>query len=63
MVAKRSTGKRKTAKLKVKKETLRDLDAKSKGKNVKAGARVATNSCEILCTMGCTPPTVTIRRG
>jgi hypothetical protein len=63
MVAKKSSAKRKTGKLKVKKETLRDLNAKGKGKNVRGGVRVATNSCEILCTMGCTPPTATIRRG
>ena len=62
MVVKKSGGRGKAKTLRVKKETLRDLDGKGKGKNVKGGVRIATDSCQILCTMGCTPPTI-IKRG
>lgn len=56
MVVKKSGGRGKGRTLRVKKETLRDLDAKGKGKNVKAGIRIITKSCGVLCTMvGCTP--------
>ena len=42
-------------KLKLKKETMRDLDAKGSGRQVKAGVRVATGSCKGGCTLSCTP--------
>jgi hypothetical protein len=50
MVAKKTTGRRGGKGLRVKKETLRDLGAKSRGKNVKAGKGRGTGD---FCTVGC----------
>ncbi len=42
-----------TKKLKLKKETILDLDAKDSGRQVKAGMKVATGSCKGGCTFSC----------
>ncbi|HEX7251591.1 MAG TPA: hypothetical protein VF376_01835 [Thermoanaerobaculia bacterium] len=56
MVAKKTTGRRGGKKLGLKRETLRDLDPKSKGKNIKAGKGPETASCDScspVCTVAC----------
>ncbi len=50
---KTTTGKRGVKKLKLKKETLRDLDTRGKGREVKGGLRAATYTCYDLCTITC----------
>jgi hypothetical protein len=43
-----AAGKRRTKKLKLKKETVRDLDARSKSNDIRGGGRLsATSWCEI----------------
>ncbi len=55
MVAKKSTGRQGAKPLKLKKETIRDLDSKSQGKNVKAGRGAGTgDTCGDFCSVGCT---------
>ena len=45
---KSATGRRETKKLKLKKETVKDLDAKGKGREIKAG-KIGTILCSIVC--------------
>ncbi len=50
MVAKNkaTTGKRQVKKLKLKKETIQDLDVKNKGKQIKGGARAVTKGGTVI---------------
>jgi len=54
MVAKgKASRKADVRKPKLKKETIRDLDAKSQAKNIKGGRPINTESCIIRVTCGC----------
>jgi hypothetical protein len=59
MTTKRSTSrtKRTQKKLKLRKETLRDLDTKRKGKAIKGGRAAVSRTCGDLCTITCFCPT------